>query len=434
MKSWWISISQSNVAVVAIAGTLVTVLLTSLTTLLGAQSWIVLLGLTATATSTLWLILRAVSVEMERIENLRFDHKGELEAWQDRWQQLQDETREATSALARMRDGVIMLSSDFKVMLINPAGRKLLKIREDQNLESRFFSEVVRIPELTRAFAAAVAGDGVQKLLLEMPHNGEIRPLKIRVQRFSTTGNDNLLVTVRDETETHRVDEMRREFIANVSHEIKTPLAAIKGYAETVELAIKDDPEVAVHFMSQIQTECVRLERLVADMMQLARAQSGRNNLDIHSINMCDAIAETLKSYRPTAVAKQIDLSHSETEVPSMVLADTGALLTITNNLVGNALRYTPDGGRVTVSCRDAGNCWALVVEDTGVGIAETDQKRIFERFYRVRSGRESGDGGTGIGLSIVRNLTVTLKGEVRVSSRPRHGSKFEVLLPKADV
>jgi two-component system phosphate regulon sensor histidine kinase PhoR len=226
---------------------------------------------------------------------------------------------------------------------------------------------------------------------------------------------------------------MRREFIANISHELKTPLAAIKGYAETVELAIKDDPDAAVHFMTQIHTQCLRLERLIADMMQLARAQAGRSHLNIVPISMRDAIIESMKSYRPVAEARSVNLEFREPESTPLVWSDSEAMLTISNNLVGNAIRYTPQGGSVTVSCRDAGKFWALVVEDTGVGISEADQKRIFERFYRVGKSRGTGDGGTGIGLSIVKNLTLTLGGEVRVASRPGEGSKFEILLPKAE-
>ena len=109
-------------------------------------------------------------------------------------------------------------------------------------------------------------------------------------------------------------------------------------------------------------------------------------------------------------------------------------MLTITNNLIGNAIRYTPEGGSVSVSCRDAGKFWALVVEDTGVGIAESDQKRIFERFYRVGKSRGSGDGGTGIGLSIVKNLTLTLGGEVRVTSRPGEGANLKFCCRKSEI
>jgi two-component system phosphate regulon sensor histidine kinase PhoR len=198
-------------------------------------------------------------------------------------------------------------------------------------------------------------------------------------------------------------------------------------------LAIKDDPDAAVHFMTQIHSQCLRIERLIADMMQLARAQSGRSNLNIASISMVDSVLESMKSYRPVAEAKNIDLKFVPPESTPMVLCDSEAMLTITNNLVGNAIRYTPEGGSVAVTCRDAGKCWALMVEDTGIGIAESEQKRIFERFYRVGRNRRVADGGTGIGLSIVKNLAVTLGGEVRVTSRQGEGSKFEVLLPKPD-
>ncbi len=369
----------ADAPIVAIVGICTTVVVAAVVTLLGAPPLAVLAGVTVTSAVTALLTQRAAAGQRRRLERLRLEQRQELEVWQDRWQALQRETQEATSALARMRDGVIMLSGDAKILLINPAARRLLSLREEQDVSFRPLSEVVRIPELNRAIAAANAGDGIQKLLIEIPSDGSIRPVKIRVDRFNTTGNNNLLVTLRDETESHRVDEMRREFIANISHELKTPLAAIKGYAETVELAIKDDPDAAVHFMTQIHTQCLRLERLIADMMQLARAQAGRSNLNITSISMADAIQESMKSYRPIAEAKNIDLQYVSPERSPKVWSDSEAMLTITNNLVGNAIRYTPEGGSVLISCRDASTYWALVVEDTGVGIAESDQKRIFE-------------------------------------------------------
>lgn len=416
---------------VANRGLVLTVLVAAALALLEVSPLGVLAGVTVATAATAKWIHHAVVVQRRKLDRLSREQVSEVEDWKQRWHELQRETQEATSVLARMRDGVIMLSADAEVLLINPAARRLLRVREELELNHRPLPEVVRIPELSSAIAAANAGDGVQKLMVEIPHDRSVCPVRIRVDRFDAVGDNHLLVTLRDETESYRLDEMRREFVANISHELKTPLAAIKGYAETVELAIQDDPDAAVHFVAQIQTQCQRLERLIADMMQLARAQSGRRNLNITRISMVDSINEAMKSFRPVAEAKHVELNFEPPELIPHVLADSEAMLTITNNLIGNAVRYTPQGGSVTVSCREAGEMWALMVEDTGIGIDERDQRRIFERFYRVGKGRGGSEGGTGIGLAIVKNLTLTLGGEVRVSSRPREGSKFEVLLPK---
>ncbi|MEM0927368.1 MAG: ATP-binding protein, partial [Planctomycetota bacterium] len=326
--------------------------------------------------------------------------------------------------------GVILLNQDSEILLINPAARFLLNLSEGQYFYERPFNEVVRIPDLSRAVNAAGNGDGPQKVLVEIPTTDSIRPVKARVDRFSAAGHKNLLMTLRDETEAHRLEEMRREFVANISHELKTPLAAIKGYAETVELAIKDDPEAASYFMTQIQSQCKRLERLIADMMQLARAQSGRGNMRITTVSLPDVISESIQSYVPVAEAKRIDLTVDLAE-PVTARAEQEAVLTITNNLIGNAIHYTPEGGTVRVSCVNDKETCVLAVEDTGVGIPESEHKRIFERFYRVEKNRSSSDGGTGIGLSVVKNLAVALGGEVRVESKPGEGARFEVRLPR---
>lgn len=354
----------------------------------------------------------------------------EVTHWRGELRRLEQRAERGTSALSLVRYGVVMLSSKAEIVLINPAARRLLCLSSEMDLEGRPLVEVVRIPELNQATAAALAGDGIQKLRMEIPSNDIVRPVYARVDRFETAGQYSLLMGLRDETESQRVEEMRREFIANISHELKTPLAAIKGYAETVELAIKDDPDAASHFMQQIQTQCLRLEKLIADMMQLARAQAGSSQLKLGPVSLSDVIQESLKSYHPVADAKRIKLRVTPADDLPKVHADPEANLTIASNLIGNAIDYTPEGGEVRVSCREAGSFVALVVEDTGVGIPKSEQKRIFERFYRVEKSRDTGLGGTGIGLSIVKNLTMTLGGEVRVRSKLGEGSRFEVLLP----
>ena len=375
---------------------------------------------------------RSFLAQQLRLDDFRRKHLEEIQEWQERWQRLHRETQDTTSALVRMRDGVIMLGENDQILLMNPAAKRLLGISESLNMVDRSFREMVRQPELSRAIKAAYSGDGSQKLKLEIQHDNHVRPLKIRVDHFGSLSNNHLLITVRDETESHQVEAMRREFVANISHELKTPLAAIKGYAETVELAINDDPEAASHFMKQIQSQCLRLERLIEDMMQLARAQAGPSRMNFSNISLEEPINESLKSLSHLASAKNIELHFTALDQPAIVRGDPEAILTIANNLISNAVRYTPEKGSIKISCRDAGNKWALAVEDTGIGIGMKDQKRIFERFYRVDKRSDSPDGGTGIGLSIVKNLVSTLDGEVRVSSLPGKGSKFEVLLPKA--
>lgn len=378
--------------------------------------------------------VRQAKERAERTEQIFADQARQLAAWQTRWQELHAEGEQTASVLSQMLDGVIVLAADRRILLINPAARRLLDFAADDSLLGRPFNEVVRFPDLSRAVTTTAAGEGAQEVMIEAGGGSPQCPIRVRVDRISGDSPSNLLLTFRDETEARRVEEMRREFVANVSHELKTPLAAIKGYAETVELAIEDDPAAASHFMSQIRTQCLRLERLVAEMMLLARAQAGRDKLHLVTVLLSDVIAESLKSYRPVATAKRIDLTVAAPRPEARVTADREATLTILNNLIGNAIRYTPTGGHVRVDVRESDRFWCLVVSDDGVGIAENEQERIFERFYRVERTRESARGGTGLGLSIVKNLTIAQGGEVRLKSRPGKGSTFEVLLPAAQV
>ena len=383
----------------------------------------------AVVSTLLWYSIQARNDETSRTlqtvqqELYRF-HESSLN--------LQQGALQATTALSKMRDGVVMLSESREILLINPAARMLLDLDADEPYIGRVLEDVVRLPDVLRAVVATSSGSGTQSVNMDASSHGLPHPIQCRIDQITATSTSSLLMTLRDDTEVRRVDEMRREFVANISHELKTPLAAIKGYAETVELAIKDDPSAAIYFMSQINAQCLRLERLVADMMQLARVQAGPENLSLGRVRLREVIADSLKAYRPIADAKNISLivePHPDAEVR----ADPDATLTIANNLIGNAIHYTPSGGRVSVTCRAVEDQWALVVADNGVGIAEDEQERIFERFYRVEKNRGSASGGTGIGLSMVKNLVSAMGGEVLLRSTVGEGSVFEVLLPIND-
>ncbi|MCP4886966.1 MAG: PAS domain-containing sensor histidine kinase [Planctomycetaceae bacterium] len=398
---------------------------------LNAPPLVITLIIIPLAGKAAYQINRVNQRQEEQCLKLLKDADSAVRGWQERWQNLQKEAEQTITVISRMRDGVVLLNQSYEILLLNPAANYLLNLGSGRVYKDRVFHEVVRIPDLTGAVDASSDGKGPQKLLVEVVIGDSIRPIKARVDRFPYAGNHNLLITLRDETEARRIEEIRREFVANISHEFKTPLAAIKGYAETVELAIKDDPKAAAYFLAQIQTQCQRLERLIADMMQLARAQSGRSQMRITDISLSQVIAEAINSNAPVAEANGIELIVDLPATDVVLKADHEAILTIANNLISNAIRYTPKDGEINVSYRLEETFCTLVVKDTGVGITASDQKRIFERFYRVEKSRSTDDGGTGIGLSVVKNLAEALGGEVTVNSQPGSGSTFEVRLPR---
>lgn len=391
-------------------------------------------GIVVTTVASCFLVGTVLVItDLLRWENAEVAYEKErsaAEIWNARHQKLASDSARTNAVMSHMTDGIVMLSPTTEILLINEAARRLLAIPGNSVYMGRRLAELVRIPEIVHAARKTQAEHVDQTISVEIVDGSAVRPVAVRISRILDADPSHLLLVLRDETEAQRVEAIRREFIANVSHELKTPLAAIKGYAETVELAIEDDPESAKHFIAQIDTQCLRLEGLIADMMRLARAQSGKGVLVIQAIDLEHVIQQALASFLPVAAAKQIELSVRPPQGPVRVMADEEAALTITQNLISNALRHTEAGGHVTLSCRQENEGWVMAVEDDGVGIAEEFQERIFERFYRVKRARKNQDGGTGIGLSIVKNLTRALGGTVSVISSPGEGARFEVWLP----
>lgn len=343
---------------------------------------------------------------------------------------LQQDRAEANAVLGNLDGGVIALDRQSRITLINTAAKTFFQIKRP--CLGLTLIEVIRQPEIVESVQRVLRDQSSQEVSLEiLSDEDRRRSLRVRCSRLRYGETAGVLIAAHDESETRRIEEVRREFVANVSHELKTPLAAIKGYAETVELAIGDDPEAAKHFVSQIQEQCKRLESLIADMMTLARAQAGTQHLRPTTVDLNGIVAESIKTYAPVAAARRVFLSQTPSPLnPVIVHADREATLTIANNVVGNAIRYTPEGGTVVASCRIEATFGVLSVQDNGIGIPENEQKRIFERFYRVDKSRMHASSGTGLGLSIVKNLTQAQRGEVRLRSRQGEGSTFEIFLP----
>jgi len=235
--------------------------------------------------------------------------------------------------------------------------------------------------------------------------------------------------------ELRRVNRMRRDFVANVSHELKTPATSLKLLAESLVEILDEDPQQARFFAQQLQTETERLAQLITDLLDLTRLESEEGLSNPGPVDVRSVLMVVLARLRPAARRKEISLTFKRSGRASSyeILGEETQLTSMFANLVENAVKYTPRGGRVEVTAgvdEERGEV-VVRVSDTGIGIAQEDLSRIFERFYRVDKARSKETGGTGLGLSIVRHVVNKHRGSVTVESTPGEGTTFTVRLPR---
>jgi two-component system sensor histidine kinase SenX3 len=249
----------------------------------------------------------------------------------------------------------------------------------------------------------------------------------LRATAMPVGDDGSVLLVIRDVTEARRIDQVRRDFVANASHELKTPAAAIQAAAETIRSATYDDPDAVPRFARQLELDAYRLSRIVADLLDLSRLETGSDlteGLRFHAI-----VRDEAQRFRAPAAQAGLTLTVDAPDVPA-VRGSAGDLSLLVRNLVDNAIRYTKPGGQVSVRVAAAEDHVRLTVSDEGVGIPSRDLPRVFERFYRVDRARSRDTGGTGLGLSIVKHVTENHGGTVRVASELGRGTTFEVRLP----
>jgi two-component system phosphate regulon sensor histidine kinase PhoR len=232
-----------------------------------------------------------------------------------------------------------------------------------------------------------------------------------------------------DITQRRRLEVLRRDFVANASHELKTPVAAVRALAETLLTALPDDPEAGRRFAERIARETERLDALAGDLLDLSRVERGA--LDVEPVDLVGLVKEVVGGYADRAEERHIKLS-TEVEPGVALRGDRAQLGLLLSNLIDNALRYTPAKGAVCVRLNAAESRAVLQVSDTGPGIPAGELSRVFERFYRVDKARARQTGGTGLGLAIVRHVAEAHGGTVRVDSELGRGSSFTVSLPLA--
>ncbi|TDW49249.1 two-component system sensor histidine kinase SenX3 [Curtobacterium sp. PhB25] len=270
---------------------------------------------------------------------------------------------------------------------------------------------------------------GAEDLELPRGRHGEL--IGYLSFRAAQLGNRYVLITADDLTESRRIEEVRRDFVANISHELKTPIGAIGLLSETLVIAA-DDPEHVKKFAAQLITESERLGALTKDIIELSRLQSVDALENSEETGVDKIVQAAIDANEVVARARSIEIIRAK-KSKLRVMGDPGLLQVAVSNLIANAVKYSPDGTRVGVGVRSAKGFVEIAITDQGVGIPEADLDRVFERFYRVDPARSRATGGTGLGLAIVKHVVGNHGGDVRVWSQPGKGSTFTIRLPEAD-
>jgi two-component system phosphate regulon sensor histidine kinase PhoR len=355
---------------------------------------------------------------------------------------LSGERNRSSAILRSMVEGVAVIDAEERLVFYNRAFSEIFGVQAS-TADGRPLIEAVRNAELVGLIRKALRGEeGLQN---------DISMGIVQVQSFSVTaapvkalevanGDDasaaakpsGAVVVLHDVTELRRLERVRQDFVANVSHEFKTPLTAIQGFAETLLSGALDDPTNNRRFLDIIRNHAIRLARLTNDLLKLARIEAGKLEVEFFPVGLMELIEGCAETTLLKASRKQITL---EIEVPPglpPVRGDAGLLRDVLQNLLDNAIQYTPECGNIRVTAEARAREAVITVSDTGIGIPASDKERIFERFYRVDAARSREAGGTGLGLSIAKHIVEAHGGRLWVESVMGEGSKFSFSIPIA--
>jgi two-component system, OmpR family, sensor histidine kinase SenX3 len=325
---------------------------------------------------------------------------------------------EAHAVLELLRSATVVLRRDGAVVQASAEAHAYGLVADGQ---------LVRGPLRDLVDEAVVNGE-VQDVELEVPQGRFGQRTRVLAVRVAPLGAALVLLLAEDQTDARRVEAVRRDFVVNVSHELKTPIGALSLLAETLDQA-SDDPETVRRFAARIQKESARLTTLVTEILELSRLQVAGSLVEANPVSLDGVVTEAVDRARTAAGARDIEVEVGG-ERGAEVFGDRDLLVTAVRNLIDNAVAYSEPGTRVAVGVTVRGSVVELAVVDQGIGIAAADLPRLFERFYRVDPARSRDTGGTGLGLSIVKHVVAEHGGEVTVWSQPGRGSTFTIRLP----
>ncbi len=340
-----------------------------------------------------------------------------------RMQALSNEKQQLELILAAMGQGVMVFDHDARITLVNSSLLRVLGT--DRDLVGKTPLEVFRRPELENAVKAVLRGRPIETL--EITLGKRILQANLAPVTNGTGAVTSAVVVFNDLTEIRRSERMRRDFVANVSHEFKTPLTSIRGYTETLLSGAKDDPKITTEFLRIIERNAQNLEALVSDLLVLAKLEAElpvtKEPFDLNFV-----IKEQIGSRKNALADRGIQVHIDCPDI--QVHGDRSRLGTALSNLIDNAIQYNKPGGQIHISASTQNGTLNLVVSDTGNGIPSDEMSRMLQRFYRVDKARARESGGTGLGLAIVKHAIESQGGTISVSSRLGSGSKFTIRLP----
>ncbi|WP_204120948.1 MULTISPECIES: sensor histidine kinase [Levilactobacillus] len=345
--------------------------------------------------------------------------------------QMAGQNQEFATLLDYLPIGVMVIDRYRKVELANPAMEQFLQHRISPRRHP--FTQDIRQFELASLINSALSDRETQHRTLKLPGVVNERTVDARAI-YTATSQDyfQVLVLLYDVTEVYAVEQMQMDFVSNASHELKTPVTAISGFAKTLLAGAKDDPEKSVEFLKIIDQQSERLVELINDVLTISHIESG-NAVEVTEVPVGQMIASQVALLTPLAAVNAVTLIN---QVPTdlMAVTDQRKFDQVLKNVLSNAIKYNRPQGSVTLSTRILGHSWALAIADTGIGIAPQDQLRVFERFYRADVSHSNQlVSGSGLGLAIVRELVESLNGKIDLQSTPDVGTKVTLTFPLAE-
>jgi len=342
---------------------------------------------------------------------------------------LSSERNKLTAVLDTMADGVVVLEAGSEVSLINRAAERLLDVRAEDAVGNRLV-EVVRDHEIQQAVQQSLETGQIWQIEVELlPSRAFLSAIATPLGELDGSADAaSVLLTLHDLTRMMQVETTRKEFVSNVSHELRNPLASIKAMVETIEDGAIDERSVAMDFLRRINRDVDRMNGIVNDLLELSHLESGYVPMHLVPVHLGPLVEEVVEDFQRSVADKDLVLVSEIPETLPTVTGETGRLRQVLVNLIENAIRYTSEG-QITVSVSDEDQFQRVKVIDTGVGIPREHLAHVFERFYKVERSRR--DDGTGLGLAIVKHIVQAHGGDVSAESEEGVGSTFEFTIPQ---